>query len=142
MAICRGSVSPSRSTSTGAFILRDCRQPFFIPPYSSSIVWYPPNLQSSSTKHARALVLGQVRGGGALVIGDLLLAPLLQRLARVSRIGIARDDNVFVVHVRLVGIIAFAFDVVAVFDEILGFALIEDIILRLVVVAVESSGQP
>jgi hypothetical protein len=40
-----------------------------------------PDLQSSGTENTRTLVLGQVRGGSALVIGDLHLTRLLHDLA-------------------------------------------------------------
>lgn len=100
-----------------------------------------PNLQSSGTEHARAFVLGQVWGSRALVVGNLLLARLLHQFARISRVGIARDNDVLSVDGRLVGIIAFGAIVILetlLIEEVLRLVFLENLLMRLVVVA---SGQ-
>lgn len=111
-----------------------CIQPFFRQSPSGNA----PDLQSPSAEHTRALVLGQVRGGRALVIGHLLLARLFHHLARVSGIGVARDNHILAVDGRLVGIGSFGALVALeplVIDEILRLILLKDLLLRLVVVA-------
>lgn len=139
MAICRGSVSPSRSTSTGAFMLhRTYVSQGDFKPHRFRRYRNAPNLQSSGAEHTRALVLGQVRGGRALSIGNLLLARLFHQFARISRVGVAGDNDVLPIDGRLVGIITLAALVVLetlLVDEVFGLVLLENLLMRLVVVA-------
>lgn len=101
-----------------------------------------PDLQSASAEHTRSLVLGQVWSSCALVIWHLLLARLFHHLARVSGIGVTRNDHVVAVHSWLIRL---AFDTIVTLetllvDEILGFVLVEDFFLGLEVVAAGRTG--
>lgn len=75
IAICSGSVSPSKSTSTGAFILYEI--PVSISPLALETVpqrrCYPPDLQSPCAQNSCPLVLGHVRSCCALLGRNLLL---------------------------------------------------------------------
>ena len=147
MAICRGSVSPSRSTSTGAFILEsEIYQSRELPTHRvAQQRWTPqspsnaPDLQGPGAEDTRTLVLGQVWGGCALVSRDLFLSRLLHHFARVASIGIAGHHDVLPVDGRLIGS---ALDTIValktlVVDEVFGLIFVKDFLLRLVVVAVK-----
>src|SRR4029434_1679182 len=108
MAIWSGSVSPSRSTKTGAFMLRDRSATNAFPVHNATSPQAganPPDLQRPGAQDAGLLVLGHERGGGALVVGDLLvLVRLVVALAVVGGgVGVARRDDV--VGVLVLGVL-------------------------------------
>lgn len=100
-----------------------------------------PDLQSPSTKNTGSLVLGHIRGRGALVVRHLLLPVLLHDLAGISSVGVPGDDGplaISPVHIGIFGV-AFSstfdiFEILGVY-EVLGLVLIE-FLLGLVVEAV------
>jgi hypothetical protein len=88
MAMFKASDSPSRSTRTGAFILRITESYNEKSVYKQS-TWgtfsstrqrtkiFPPlltlpNLKSTSTQDSGTLVLGHIRGGGTILLGNCL----------------------------------------------------------------------
>lgn len=94
-------------------------------------------MQSTSAEDTRTLVLGQVGSGRALVIGNLLFARLFHNLARVSSVGVARNDHILAVDS---GFVRFAFDTIVTLEtllvkEILGLVFVKDLLLRLEIVA-------
>ena len=77
IAICNGSVSPSKSTSTGAFILRtpsvSIYRPYLSPLMASDIPRiYTPDLQRPCPQHPRPLILGHIRRRTPQLIRDPL----------------------------------------------------------------------
>jgi hypothetical protein len=116
MAICSGSVSPSTSTSTGAFILRivsafPCHRTrgWAIGPVHSAVIELSnlPDLQRAGTEYTRSLVLGHVRCGAAVLVCDLLVFYALDGVERFGRLfcrcHVSARDNVVhvVVHVAI-----------------------------------------
>lgn len=111
-AICSGSVSPSRSTSTGAFILSSlsvihCTS-FILPKIAYS---HPPYLQSSRPQHSRPLILSHVWcrlpvlscNHFLLLCTDCILILLFLLFCPSRRCLVARCYDVFLVAGFFVG---------------------------------------
>jgi hypothetical protein len=101
---------------------------------------HQPDLQSSCTQNTGSLILGHVRGCRALVIGNLLGSCLLDDLARIPCVWVARNHNAISVYGRRIRAVfvsigaTLAFNVFRV-EEIFGLIILK-VLLGLVVVAV------
>lgn len=108
MAICSGSVSPSRSTRTGAFMLLWSQPmcPFLLSSCSHRIVNLLPDLQRTRAQYTCFLVFRHIGCSNALFVWDLLLLVRLDVVLRCGR-GIARHNHVVGLFVAILKGLAF-----------------------------------
>lgn len=112
IAICSGSVSPSKSTRTGAFILLTPSIQYSAKNDSAASARCDnqPDLQCPRAQNARSFVLGHIGGSRSLLMRDLLVfwCLILRRLVcpsgRVSRLY--NRSAVFAGREKLVRIVA------------------------------------
>lgn len=73
IAICKGSVAPSMSTRTGAFILSTQSVCMLLHRFSHPLAWsYTPNLQSPRAQNPSFLIFRHIWRSLPLIIWDLL----------------------------------------------------------------------
>ena len=94
MAICSGSVSPSKSTRTGAFMLGTGVSTLFTSPCQSVRRRnHPPNLQSSCAQDSCPLVLRHIWCSGSCLNWDLFVFRRLLCLASRCCRSVSRNHN-------------------------------------------------